>query len=691
MPVLSSRSATTAGSTYLSPISSLNYSTSRYSGGSGSTAASSALSAHRNSLSSPSLSSSSSAHHRPNSRFLGTSGNGTTSSGYSYRTSPQTSKYNGDDSTNANNRFGVSTYSSSRTSVDFGKPPSGGTALSSRFRSDSRTRDLSLDRGYNSGYTSTSSSNKRDTTNVTSSYHNTKRQSPSLASYVATSGADLHDKYSPAHYSPKTELSRSRSLSEATTGSAAAAASGGSTQSLVDKLNNGRSSATSSLYAKDNYRRDSSSPYDSTSTIINKVNQSCVIPQLQSKSIVTKNTTTTTTTTKTFQTNSNNNNLSESVKIAVTNQTTNHNKAAPIANNLCKLRNTSACAASIAPAAITATVANHTLSAAAASVTKPPFGHVTSGSNSGNNSKDNKTIARTKECQSSIGNKNSMLISPNARGNFKSNNNNNIIDEHKAVAASPKSDFLKRTGVNPIIDKNFLKPEYELVRNQLVKTAGKPIDIPTSNTHQSKPLNGYISHRHYHSDDLTNNNMNCLQRHASNGDLLDDIKYIDSDEGERKPSPTSIAPAPPPTKATAKFEYLKGTMDKSTTVGSSTLPTSVTKKTIDTDTNKYNTLTTSTAHKLMAATPTSSGQCHHYNTHHHKHHNGIQIHVSGAGIGNSLNSESPAAKPQLTNGKKIDNGLSLTKDKCKIATDLNGSVSCVCLFARFVFLLTIGT
>lgn len=44
----------------------------------------------------------------------------------------------------------------------------------------------------------------------------TLRNTPSsLARYVATSGYDLYEKYSPAHYIPKCELARSRSLSEA--------------------------------------------------------------------------------------------------------------------------------------------------------------------------------------------------------------------------------------------------------------------------------------------------------------------------------------------------------------------------------------------------------------------------------------------------------------------------------------------
>ncbi|XP_037025930.1 ubiquitin carboxyl-terminal hydrolase Usp2 isoform X3 [Bradysia coprophila] len=152
---------------------------------------------------------------------------GTTSSLYSsnrqphqYRSSLTTSSGYGSRSDDSS-RFGVSRYT---TRSSFDKPPTGSSATSSRFRSESRSRDYSLDGSSGSalisGYSSSSSATKSDS----NSYHNTKRQSPSsLARSVATSGADLYEKYSPSHYIPKLELSRSRSLSETTSSKLASA------------------------------------------------------------------------------------------------------------------------------------------------------------------------------------------------------------------------------------------------------------------------------------------------------------------------------------------------------------------------------------------------------------------------------------------------------------------------------------
>lgn len=133
------------------------------------------------------------------------------------------SSINGDDTSTASGRFGVSTrYTStsstipSTTSTSFtrksidrdfrSKPPIG-----SRFRSDGRFRDLSLDNGY----TTTSSTIKPINLDSSHSLTNSKRLSTtSLARSVATSGADLYDKYSVANYKPSCELSRSRSLTD---------------------------------------------------------------------------------------------------------------------------------------------------------------------------------------------------------------------------------------------------------------------------------------------------------------------------------------------------------------------------------------------------------------------------------------------------------------------------------------------
>ncbi|XP_059619055.1 ubiquitin carboxyl-terminal hydrolase Usp2-like [Phlebotomus argentipes] len=159
MPMISTRSS---GTSCLPPSvgsysSTLSASKSRLSGSSGysSSLGDSYLSRYRSPLTSVSSSSTTSLYHRTND-------------------SPSRSSI-----LSSNARFGVS--SKTRASCD--RDPSSSTSSSGgRLRStDSRTRD----------------------------------SESSLARSLATSGADLYEKYSPAYYIPKCELSRSRSLSEA--------------------------------------------------------------------------------------------------------------------------------------------------------------------------------------------------------------------------------------------------------------------------------------------------------------------------------------------------------------------------------------------------------------------------------------------------------------------------------------------
>lgn len=153
-------------------------------------------------------------------RSTGSSGLGTTNSTYnssdrfvSFRSS---SSYRNDTTptttttTNNTSRYGVSKYIP-RSSVDKELlPPSGqtncnNTSNNNRFvRSESRTRDKSLDR-ERFNYLRSDSVNALKSLSSSSSFART----------VATSGVDFYEKYSPAHYIPKCELSRSRSLSEA--------------------------------------------------------------------------------------------------------------------------------------------------------------------------------------------------------------------------------------------------------------------------------------------------------------------------------------------------------------------------------------------------------------------------------------------------------------------------------------------
>lgn len=128
------------------------------------------------------------------------------SSSYRNDTTPTTT------TTNNTSRYGVSKYIP-RSSVDKELlPPTGHTNCNNtnnnnRFvRSESRIRDKSLDLDRDRfNYLRSDSVNALKSLSSSSSFART----------VATTGADFYEKYSPSRYIPKCELSRSRSLSEA--------------------------------------------------------------------------------------------------------------------------------------------------------------------------------------------------------------------------------------------------------------------------------------------------------------------------------------------------------------------------------------------------------------------------------------------------------------------------------------------
>lgn len=468
---------------------------------------------------------------------------GTTSSLYSsnrqpqsYRSSLSTSSGYGSRSDDSS-RFGVSRYPS-RSSFD--KPPTGSSATSSRFRSESRSRDYnnySLDgSALISGYNSSSSATKSDS----NSYHNTKRQSPSsLARSVATSGADLYEKYSPSHYIPKLELSRSRSLSETTSSKLASA-----------DISNARS-----LLRSASRDRDTSSPVNS-SAITSKVKKS--VPSLATHNCSTFNS---------LHPSSNNNNLTEPpavVTAAVTNTKSNNPKVFICSNSpsiaAVGLKNSQTKKATAVVVNSSVVVGKKTL---------------VSSQNSVRNSHSNVT-------DSMFNNNNNSNIN---------NNNNNHSSSITITNQSKSSEFLKITGVRPLtVDRSFLRHECELARSQVV-CSGIPSSSPNhssatdirQNRRPIKPLvhqtNISISLKSdtRKSDELNNNNnsnMNCLQKSP---DLLDDIKYIDSDDSERKNSPTI-------SKITTSREYFNGHM-------SLPPPTTVKIPIEAAGINKYNTLT----------------------------------------------------------------------------------------------------
>ncbi|KAG4075527.1 hypothetical protein HA402_003352 [Bradysia odoriphaga] len=509
----------------------------------------------------------------------------TTSSGYGSRS---------DDSS----RFGVSRYT---TRSSFDKPPTGSSATSSRFRSESRSRDYSLDGSSGStlisGYSSSSSATKSDS----NSYHNTKRQSPSsLARSVATSGADLYEKYSPSHYipKPKLELSRSRSLSETTSSKLASA-----------DISNARSFLRSA--SRD---RDTSSPVNS-SAITSKVKKS--VPSLATHNCSTFNS---------LHPSSNNNNLTEPpavVTAAVTNTKSNNPKVFICSNS--------------PPTAAVGLKNSQTKKATAVVVGKKSL---VSSHNSVRNSHSNVT-------DSMFNNNNNNII-----------NNNNNNSSTTITNQSKSSEFLKITGVRPLtVDRSFLRHECELARSQVVCSGLSIKSRDSSPNHSSativdvrpnrRPIKPLVHQTNISislksdtkkSDEL-NNNMNCLQKSP---DLLDDIKYIDSDDSERKNSPTI-------SKITTSREYFNGHM-------SSTLPPPTTVKIESAGINKYNTLTNPrSGHQTNGVSGTENGLS-----------NGEKRFAFGGE--NGSRSTSPASR-QIN--KRNDE---TPTDKQKLSGDVNGSI-----------------
>lgn len=224
------------------------------------------------------------------------------------------------------------------------------------------------------------------------------------------------------------------------------------------------------------------------------------------------------------------------------------------------------------------------------------------------------------------------------------NNNNN--NETKPISSSES--FKRRLGTNPLSpykNPDFLKCEYDLARSQVVnsrsrsacgeknnnnnnnssselnnKTNGfttnsltaspakdtnrnkvtifgvnsaSPITTHTSNniTITAASLSEAIksSDKSHRLTQLTDNNLNenmnanCVQRAV---DSLDDIKFIDSDESERRHSPSTVNVA-------SLKEFFNDNMALSKSIkNTSTLPSAgASKKLNDIYTNKYNTIT----------------------------------------------------------------------------------------------------
>lgn len=526
---------------------------------------------------------------------------GTTSSLYSSNRQPQfrssltTSSGYGSRSDDSS-RFGVSRYTS-RSSFD--KPPTG-SSTTSRFRSESRSRDYSLD-GSSGGYSS--STTKSDS----NSYHNTKRQSPSsLARSVATSGADLYEKYSPSHYIPKCELSRSRSLSETTSSKLASA-----------DISNARS-----LLRSASRDRDTSSPVNS-SAIISKVKKS--VPSLATHNCTTFNS---------LHPSSNNNNLTEPpavVTAAVTNTKSNNPKVFICSNSHSTATSAVGFKNSQTKKA-TAVVVNSSAVGKKSLVSSP----------------------------SSVRNSHSNVTDSMFNNNINNNNNSTITNQFNQISKS--SEFLKITGVRPLtVDRSFLRHECELARSQVV-CSGLTIKSRDSSPNHTvevrqnrRPIKPLVHQTNISislksdakkSDELNNNNMNCLQKSP---DLLDDIKYIDSDDSERKNSPTI-------SKITTSREYFNGHI-------SSTLPPPTTVK-IPIEAagiNKYNTLTNPRSGHQTNVNGVGGPE------------NGLSNGEKRFAFGSENGSRSTSPSSRQSNKRNDET----TTDKQKLSGDVNGSVSSI--------------
>ncbi|XP_055303800.1 ubiquitin carboxyl-terminal hydrolase Usp2 isoform X2 [Sitodiplosis mosellana] len=505
---------------------------------------------------------------------------------------------NGDDTSTASGRSGVSTrYTStsytipSTTSTSFtrksidrdfrSKPPIG-----SRVRSESRFRDLSLDNGY-----TTSSTIKPIIDSSPHSLTNSKRLSTSsLARTVATSGADLYDKYSVANYKPSCELSRSRSLTDS---------------KLIDSLNANHHSSSRRSTSKDRI--------SSGSLLAGSASDRDYLSNHRSTSPISASV-------KKLVSNGANNPLSNSIVVSSA-SLTNQNNASKLnrRTNISSIEIGTKCGAiKKSPPKVSTTgngsgvCANDTKTNSVASVLTV-------------NSKVNKTNNNQNQTMNGYKSMNGTIAIQNL-------NNNN---ERKAVLSSDS--FKRRLGTNPLSpyrNPDFLKCEYDLARSQVVNSRSRSACGEKNNNNITSELsktNGLTSTSLTSSpakdsnrnkitifgvnsaspsittsssnstlvevsskcvkpteptDNNSNENMNanCVQQHTV--DILDDIKFIDSDDSERRHSPGTVNVA-------LLKEYFNDNMALSKSIkNTSTLPTTgASKKLNELFTNKYNTIT----------------------------------------------------------------------------------------------------
>lgn len=550
-------------------------------------------------------------------------------------------RHYGDDTSSASSRFGVSTRctTSSSTSTPLSsqltrasidrelrsKPPIG-----SRMRSESRYRDLSLDSGY---------------TSSPSSLNNTKRLSTSsFARSVATSGADLYEKYGVSTYKPKCELSRSRSLTDSTANKLVDSISANSHSGSGSSIRTASKDRTSSgsllagnISTKDYLNNHRRSPSPSTSVSI-KVKSSANFSVLTSSLA---NSRCLLSSSNNSNNNNNNNNTVNGVN-AATAINNNNNSIRSLSKSVANNNNNNIC--SLSDSIVVTAITNHT-----DKINSGKKLNVVAAGTAHNSSKFG--VARKLPPTCSVSNSilnglgsavasTSSVDPAKVAGKTKADHlgantttttsNTRPISSYSTANGTAYSDlksndlFKRRLGTNPLSpykNPDFLKCEYDLARSQVI--VSQPKSIITSETNNNSPnspakesnLNKITissvnsvksitppppphtpeksareatSHTNALGIDsvdcATLENMNCVQ---NNIDLLDDIKFIDSDDSERKNSPNLI-------KSTK--EFFKDTMPHTKNMSTSTLPSIGTaKKFHDIYTNKYNTITNGTS------------------------------------------------------------------------------------------------
>lgn len=589
----------------------------------------------------------------------------------SFRTNSFT-RANGNDTSSTSSRFGVSRFSSTTTnssipttrtipslltrkSIDrdyTSKPPVG----TSRFRSENNRITLQSYNGYSS----------LNTKNLDSSQSlNTTKRSPitSLArSSLATSGADLYEKYSVANYKPNCELSRSRSLTDSKLIDSLSASHSPTRRST----SRDRTSASGSLLAGNSSTRDyfskrSSSPAaqvkpsDGDLSVISKNlrNSRCLYSNNKNSTLPSTNLISNLNNNSNSNNNDSNNNINNNIEklnnlngqlndsSITNNNSNNHHNNNNNVNNNNNINNSKNNSSTLINSNVVS-VASITNSAGLNTNKNPKKTQISSA-----NVDTNKCIKGT---QTSINLESSAAVIKNfvnkrsdvitndkttenmnkyeSKHGFTMNNINNN-NESKIILSSES--FKRRLGTNPLSpykNPDFLKCEYDLARSQVINSRSKSAcsEKVNNNTNNSigKTTNGLIASsitstsaqdlnrnkitvsntteirdtvdkivptvgRTNHKSLLNNSNSNSSENMNVNYaqhpvDLLDEIKFIDSDESERKHSPSTM------NVATLK-EFFSDGMPSGRNMKNSTLPSAgAAKKLNDIYSNKYNTI-----------------------------------------------------------------------------------------------------